>query len=352
MSFSYAGGAFRTGEVQVFSTYQANQPFQLDLVQGQNLTFLFCTLEVNYSVPDAGTGPTGAIEDGIAKLISALQLTYGGGAGTPMAFQGLQQANLYGNHMYGGYLRNDQPTAIAAGESATAYVDCIFYPSLNHKKDIQDAHYAIPGEADHVENIQIVGNWGNMSNMFDTPNDVTIDSARFSVPIQSAWTFSPNMGQMRNALGVAADGKMPMPNYNRGNYPWNASVSDVGLDLDLPTDKIIRRIFLIAKDSSGNRSDSIIEDFALRTSDGTDILGKMSFDPWVRLRAKRSKISPYKGCLLIDCVEDIREAQFASKNAGLLLEKQDKLAFRFGTNNPGSMDYLFDCVKMYNVFSA
>lgn len=354
MSYNYEGGAFRTGEVQSFSTYQANQPFQLDLVQGQNLTFLLCTLEVNYSVPSgATTPPSTPVEDGVAKLVSALQLTYGGGAGTPVAFQGLQQANLYGNHIFGGYLRNDQPQALSAGSSATAYVDCVFFPSLNHNKDIQDGHYAIPGEADHVENIQVTGNWGNLSNMFGTPGEVQIDSAKFTVPIQSAWTFSPNMGQMKNALGVTGNGMIAMPNYNRGNYPWQASVSDVGLDLDLPTDKIIRRIFLIAKDSNGDRSDSIIDDFALRTSDGTDLLGRMSVDPFTRLRAERLDLSsPSKGCLYIDMVEDVRENQFASKNAGLLLKKQDKLAFRFGTTAPGSIDYLFDTVKMYNVFSA
>lgn len=349
MGYNLQSGKFMASKVTNFASYTKNQPFSIDLIQDNNITLLYGTLKVNYSVPAASTPPTGPIEDGASKLVNDFKIQYGGGSGTPMKFLDLQQGVYYGNHLFGGALRNDQPEAPVAGGSKTAYVDFVFCPGLK-PMDMQRPLYALPGESPLVSSMELAGTWGSPSDMFSTVNDVQIDSAQISIGLQARWGFSPNTSAMRKALGVDGNGYVPMPLYTAGNQDVNQTVSSLGLTLELPTDVIIRKIFLMVKDSNDDLSDSVVSELAIQSSAEEDIFGKIDFPTWQRYKAETMDVDAYTGCVMIDCVNDVRDTKFAKKDVGLELAKQEKLRIAYSTDAQGRIDYLFDTVRKVKVF--
>lgn len=347
-AWSYANGTYKDAEVADFATYVANQPWDIDLIQARNISFLFGTLQVDYSTPALGVAPVGPVEDGLAKLVKNVILQWGGGAGQPIQFLDLRQCNFYGNHLMRGILRNNQPVCPVAGASQTGYVDFIITPSLNPLQP-QDLHFCIPGEADHVSSLKVTGTWGSPTDLWGTVNDAVIDSATLRIYEQAGWVFSPNMQAMRNALGIDGQGYVPIPLYNPGTEAHVGAHTGLALDISLPTDLIIRRIFMVVENNLNVRDDDILTEFALRTSDNTNILGAIDFTVFQQTRSGRLDISPYTGCILIDCVRDIRDMGFAKSKNGLSLTKQDKLVFAYSTSATGRIHFLFDSVRRVKV---
>lgn len=344
------GGSFKSAKVQDIATFSSEQPWDINLIQGRNITFLHVQLMVAYSVPGGGAEPASPIEDGLAKLVQNIALNWGGGQGTPIEYADMQQGMLYAQHVANGSMRNDQPAIpTAGGDQEVGYVDMVILPSLNHN-DIQDPRFAIPGEAPDVENIKLNGKWGSVQNLFGTPNDVVIDSAQVTVTNQSAWMFGAG-GDIQNALGVDGSGNLWLPLYNKGTKDISQTTTSLGLDIALPTDVIIRRIFLVLKDSNDERSDDVLDDFALQTSANENLIGELDFSAFQRAKAGRLDISPYPGTLMLDMKEDVRDPSYAGNKKGLVLNKSDKLNFKFSANQTGRVDFLFDTIRKHKLFA-
>jgi len=302
-------------------------------------------LKLDYTTATAAPTP---IEDGVAKLVRNLQLQYNGGAGVPIQALSLQQLVLYSQHLLNERIRNDQPPS-GASETGTKYVDFIISPSLN-PQDPQDPRYCIPGEAPVINTMKIVGQWGNAANVVVDGANMTITGATLTIDTEAGWTFGPNVTDMKNALGVDAEGYVFMPLWLTRTEQWTGAYTGLGLGISFPTDVIVRKIFLIAKDSDGNRSDDVITELAIRTSDNDDLWGVLDWAEAQRVKAWRLDMAALKGCLLIDCVEDVRDPAYASKLAGITVTKADKLYLKFSTSAAGSCDVLFDCVRRVKVF--
>lgn len=345
MAYKLPSGKFKSSKVTTYATFTANQKDEIDLITARNITFIKGHLKVNCTT--ATSAPT-AIEDGIAKLVRNIQLQYNGGAGVPIQALSLQQLALYSQHLTRGRTRNEQPPT-DTGETVNKYVDFVIVPSLNFD-DPQDPRYCIPGEAPSINTMKIVFQWGNAANVWEGGSNATINSAELVIDEEAGWTFGPNIDDMKNALGVDAEGYVFMPLWLSKTEQWTGSYTGLGLGISLPTDVIIRRIFLVAKDSNGNRSDSVISEIAVRTSDNDDLYGTLDWSEAQRISAWRLDMSPVTGCLLINCVEDLRDPAYASKMAGLEVTKADKIYVRFSTTAAGSCDVLFDCVRRVKVF--
>ena len=346
MAFRLTNGKFRTSKVTNFASYSANQRFEVDLITARNITFLKGVLEVNYTT-DGTNAPT-AIEDGIAKLAQNVAVEYNGGGGVPIQTLSLQQLNLYGQHLFHGRLSNDQPPA-ATGQTGTAKVDFIIVPSLD-VNDYQDPRYCIPGEAPSINTIKLTGQWGNEANVWVNGANATINSANIYVTEEAGWVFGPNINDAKAALGVDPNGQVYMPLWLTGTEQISGAYSGLGLGIKLPTDVIVRRIFLIVKDANGNRSNDVVSEIAIRTSDNDDLFGVLDFPEAQEIKAYQLNMDPITGCLLIDCVNDIRDPGYANVSNGLEVKKADKLYVRFSTTAAGSIDFLFDCVKRVKVF--
>jgi len=346
MAYRLLGGKFKTTKVTTFATYTANQKAEIDLITARNITFIKGHLKMNYTT-DNSNAPT-AIEDGVAKLVRNLQLQYNGGAGVPVQVLSLQQLVLYSKHLLNERMRNDQPSE-NTGETGDSYVDFIISPSLN-PKDPQDPRYCIPGEAPTINTMKISFQWGNEANVWDGGAYAQINSAELIIDEEAGWTFGPDITAMKNGLGVDPEGNVFMPLWLTRSEQWSGAYAGLGLAISFPTDVIVRKIFLIAKDNNGNRSDSVVSELAVRTSDNDDLFGVLDWVEAQRVSAWRLDMDPIKGCLLIDCVEDIRDPAYASKLAGIEVKKADKLYVRFSTQAAGSCDILFDCVRKVKVF--
>ena len=345
MSFKLPGGKFRTSKITSTAGYVKNQQFDLDLITARNITFLKGTLAMNYTTGSAA--PT-AIEDGVAKLVQNLSLHYNGGSEKPIQVLSLQQLVLYGQHLMYNRLRNDQPP-VATSATGNSYVDFIISPSLD-PMDPQDPAYCIPGEAPSINTMKVTGQWGNSANVWSGGTNGTINSATLSINEEAGWSFGPDVNAAKSALGVDPNGYVYMPLWLTSSEAFSGAYSGLGLGVKFPTDVIVRRIFLIVKDNSGDRSNSIVSEFSVRTSDNDDLFGPLDFESAQRVKAARLNISTLTGCLLIDCVEDVRDPGYASRLAGIEVKKADKLYLKYSTTNQGSIDLLFDCIRKLKVF--
>ncbi len=346
MAYRLPDGKFKTTKVTTFATYTANQKAEIDLITARNITFIKGHLKVNYTTDN--TSAPDAIEDGVAKLVRNIQLQYNGGAGVPVQALSLQQLALYSKHLLNERIRNDQPPE-DTNKTGDAYVDFIISPSLN-PRDPQDPRYCIPGEAPTINTMKIAFQWGNEANVWNGGANATINAAELIIDEEAGWTFGPNIDSMKNGLGVDPNGSVFMPLWLTRTEQWSGAYAGLGLAISFPTDVIIRKIFLIVKDNDGNRSDSVVSELAIRTSDNDDLFGVLDWTEAQRVSSWRLDMDPIKGCLLIDCVEDIRDPAYASKIAGLEVKKADKLYVRFSTQAAGSCDVLFDCVRKVKVF--
>ena len=344
MAFNLPNGKFRTSKIDSFASYTQNQPFAIDLVTSRDITFIKGTLTVNYTT--GTTAPT-AIEDGISKLVQNIAITYNG-AVKPVQVLSLQQLNLYGQHLLFDKLRNDQPDTTASA-SGTSYVDFIITPSLN-PKDPEDPKYCIPGEAPGVNNIKLIGNWGNEANIWQGGTDGTITSATLTIDQEAGWYFGPNIDQSKSSLGVDPNGYIYMPLYNVATQQFDGAYSGLGLGIQFPTDVIVRKVFMIVKDATGDKSNTILSDIAIKTADNTDLFGPVDFTQAQLVKDARLGISPIIGCQIIDCVDDVRDPAYATSMAGLEVTKSNKLFMKYSTTNSGTIDFLFDCVKKVQVF--
>lgn len=345
MAYDVGKADFRITKVISTATYTENQPFSLKLIQGINITYLKLRLKMNYTTNDT-SAPT-AIEDGVAKLVKNLRLQYDGGAKTPIRVINLQQLNLYSQHLRQGRLANDQPPE-ATGETGTKYVDAVIVPSLSTDK--QDPRYCIPGEV--VSGVEIVGTWGNAADVWVDGANATINSATLEVTMEAGWSFGPEEEELRRALAVDDQGNVYMPLWQTRSVQWNGAYDGLGFAIELPTDVIIRKIFIVAKDSNAKRSDSVISEVAVRAADNVDVYGVLDWTVAQKQKAEELEMNPVTGCLLIDCVEDIRDRRFAIAKAGLVTTKVGKLYLRFSTTAAGSADLLFDCIRKVKILEA
>ena len=336
-------GKFRTSKITSTASYQENQPLNIDLITARDVTFLKGTLKMNSTI---GTASPTAVEDGVAKLVQDISLYYNG-SNRPIRALSLQQLVLYGQHLLNGRLRNDQPPTAAGTQDN--YVDFIISPSLD-VVDPQNPAFCIPGEAPGVNNLKISGQWGNPANVWSGGTNGTINSATLTINEEAGWTLGPDQDVLRGALGVDPNGYVYMPLWLATSEAHTGAYTGLGLGIKFPTDVIVRRAFFIVKDANGNRSDSIVSEFAVRTSDNDDLFGALDFQTAQRVMAMRLDMDPITGCLLINCTEDIRDPGYANRKAGLEVNKADKLYFKYSTTAAGSIDVLWDCIKRAKVF--
>jgi len=340
-----AGGSFKTSKVTSFANFVPNQQFEIPLITSRDITFIKGTLELDYTT---GTAAPTAIQDGVAKLVNNLRLEYNGGAGVPIDTLGLQQLALYSQYLLNDRLWFDQPPT-ATGANGKAYVEFIISPSLD-PKDPTNPMFCIPGEAPSINTIKLTGVWGNAASVWVNGANATINNASLTIDVEAGWTFGAQLDQAKNALGVDSQGNVYMPIYLTGTSQFTGAYGGLGLSIKMPTDVIVRNIFLIVKDSNGNRSDEVVSELAVRTSDNNDLFGVVDWYPTKRLIDDMLDINGVPGCLLLSCDDDIRDPNFANKLTGLEVKKADKLFLRYSTTAAGSIDFLFDCVRKVNVW--
>jgi len=313
--------------IDTFQTYTANSPFQIELLRTKNHTTIRGKLSVTYTT---STGAS-ANEDGLAKLVkgAALQINLG-----PKLCEvlDLQQLVLYNQHLKRGRLTNDQPST-SAGQH-TGYVEFEFNLPLNNI-DPFDATVSVPGQAPEISDIHVVGTWGTAS---DLGTGFTVDSARIEVVDDIGWICTEE-GFRSN---FPPEERL-MPNWYYGQQTFTGAVANFGQVLNLRPNVVIRNIFLIVKDSNGDRSDSIVSEFALKLYDNTYVTGPFDWDDYQSRMAQELDMSAITGCILIDCTKFNKE--FCTE-AGIQIEKTGDIQLVYSTTAAGSVTWLFDAVLL------
>jgi len=329
-SYSLPGCKLNQQKVNVTKTFTANNPIDIELISGQNITLVRGKLNAVY---DTGTSVT-PNEDGLAKLVKGLKLQVNKGS-SYMETISLQQLVLYNQHLVRGRLTNDQPSGTASQTGVTGSVEFFFSPSLDPSNPT-NPKYAIPGQYPSISSIDVVGTWGTDS---DLGTGYTVSgSTSLQIVEQDGWVCDSAVFSQRFPLsnGVAA-----LPNWQYGSHPITSAVGNLGEQLVLPQGALIRNIFLVIKDSSGNRSNSVVSEMAIKKSDGTNIWGPFDFTTAQKSKADDLDIQPITGCYLFELGKDVVGSS-VSKEGGILLKKYADASLQFTTTATGSIEYIFD----------
>jgi len=344
MAYNLTGGDFIVSRVSAVQSYTPLGPIQLDLISSRNITFIKGTLSVNYTT--ASAAPT-AVEDGIAKLVQNMRLVFSGGTASTFAVTDLSQMTLYNQMLYGSNIVNDQPP-IAVSTTGTVSVDFIMNPSLDIK-DYENPKNLIPGQSPSISQMQILGTWGTAANAWVGGTNATINSAQISIDEQNGWYFT-NVKQLKDELGVGPDGGVYIPLYLSDTQTFTGANTGLSLSMPIPKDNVIRNIFLIAKDSSGNRSDSIITNLAIKTAANQSLYGELAFDSIQNIYSYRNNLPKVTGCAVISALDDMRNG-YASNSVGLIVHRTESaLEINFSTSAAGSLQIMYDCVEGKKLF--
>ena len=312
--------------VSTVATYSANEPFQIPLLRTKNHTVVRGKLTVNYTASSATVK-----EDGLAKLVKGLALQVNLGPKL-CEVQDLSQLVLYNQHLNRGRLTHNQPDDTDG--SHTGYVEFEFNLPLN-REDPYDASVCIPAQAAEISDIHLVGTWGTAS---DIGSGITVDSAQIEITESYGW--------MCTEEGFRANfppEQRLMPNWYFGVQTFTGAVANFGQTLNLRPNVVIRNIFLVIKDSNGNRSNSVVSEFAIKLYDNTYVFGPFDFTDYQARMADSLDMDPITGCILIDCTQFDKE--FCTP-VGIQLEKTGDMWIEYTTTAAGSVTWLFDAVLL------
>jgi len=329
-SYSLPGCTLRQQRVNTTKNFIASTPFDIDLISGQNVTLVRGVANVVYDTAATVT----AAEDGLAKLVKGIKLQVNKGSAYMEALS-LQQLVLYNQHLMRGRLTNDQPSSTISQTGVAGSVEFFFAPNLT-PFDPSNPKFAIPGQYPAISSVDVVGNWGTDS---DLGTGYTVNaSTGVQITEQDGWVCSNDVYPERFPLsnGVAA-----LPYWQYGSFPITAAIGNLGAQLVLPQGSLIRNIFLIIKDSSQLRSDSVVSEIAIRKSDGTPVWGPFSFTAAQKAKADDLDINPYPGCFLFQLGEDVKGSDL-SRDGGILLDKYAEASLQFTTTATGTVEYIFD----------
>lgn len=344
MAYNLTGGDFIVSHVATVQSFTPSEAIQLDLISSRNITFLKGTLTMNYTTSSAA--PT-AVEDGVAKLVQNMRLVFSGGTASTFATTDLSQMVLYNQMLYGTNIVNDQPPT-ATSTTGNVSVDFIMNPSLD-VKDYENPKNLIPGQAPSVTQMQILGTWGTAANVWVGGTNGTINSAQLEVNEQDGWYFS-NISKLKEELGVGPDGGVYIPLYLSELNRFTGAFTGLSLSIPIPKNVIVRNIFLIAKDSSEARSDSIVTDLAVKTAANQSLYGEVAFNTIQNVYSYRNNLPKITGCAVISALEDMRNS-YASNSDGMIVHRTDSaLEINFSTSAAGSLQVLFDCVQGTKLF--
>ena len=315
--------------VDVVASFNANTPFSLSLLRSKNHTTIRGKLTVTY---DTGASVT-PNEDGLAKLVKGIGLQVNLGPKLCETVD-LQQLVLYSQHLKRGRLKNDQPSTATGQTGLKGEVEFEFNLPLN-REDPFDPTVSIPGQAPEISDIALVGTWGDSN---DLGSGYTVTSAQLSVVDDIGWVCTEE-GFKENF----PPNERLMPNWYYGTQTFTGAVANLGQVLDLRPNVVIRAIFLIVKDDTGNRSDDVVSEFALKLYDNSYILGPMSFKDYQARMADDLDMDPLTGCIFIDCTKF--DKQFCTP-AGIQINKFGDIQLVYSTEGPGSVEWLFDAVLL------
>jgi len=329
MAYDLKGCKLDRSRISETASFSANTPFRITLNRNKNHTFIRARLAVTYTT---ASGTPTANEDGLAKLVKGLSVQINRGIKLMEVIDG-QQLALYSQHLNRG--RGSLDSVNSAAGSHTGYVDFLWNIPLDRDHP-ENPVVAIPGQNDDIVDVDIVGTWGTNSDLGSS--GYTVSSATFTVVEDAGWVCT--MDKVNEYFPPA---NRVMPNWYYGTKEWSGSVGNFGLSIDLNSRVAIRGIFVIVKDSSGNRSDSIITEIALRRYDNVYIYGPFNWTDAQREQAHKLDMDAKTGCLYIDLRTDIATDVFHTPD-GLVTQRDGDVKFVFSTSAAGSITYLFDAV--------
>ncbi len=344
MAYNLTGGDFIVSRVAAVQSYTPLGPIQLDLISSRNITFIKGTLSMNYTT--ASAAPT-AVQDGLAKLVQNMRLVFSGGTASTFAVTDLSQLTLYNQMLYGPNIINDQPPT-AVSTTGTASVDFIMNPSLD-VKDYENPKNLIPGQSPTISQMQILGTWGTASNVWVGATNATINSAQIEINEQDGWYFK-DVAQLKSELGVGPDGGAYIPLYLGDLSTFTGANTGLSLSMPIPKNNVVRNIFLVAKDSNGERNDSIITNLAIKTAANQSLYGEVAFNSIQNIYSYRNNLPKVTGCAIISALDDMRNS-YASNSVGLVVHRTESaLEINFSTSAAGSLQVMYDCVEGKKLF--
>lgn len=329
-NYTLPGCILKQQEVNTVRTFAANNPIDIELISGQNITNVRGQLNAVYDTAATVT----ANEDGLAKLVKGIKLQINKGS-SYMETISLQQLVLYNEHLTRDRLSNDQPSATISQTGVTGTVEFIFNSSLTPANPT-NPKFAIPAQYPAITSINVAGTWGTNT---DLGTGYTVDpSTSIQIVEQDGWVCDGTVMAERFPLtaGIAAQ-----TNWQYGTQPISAAVGNLGEAMVLPQGALIRNIFLIVKDVNGDRSDTVVSNMSIKMSDGTNIWGPFAFLPAQKKMANDLNMNPLKGCFLFQLDKDVVGSPVSKEN-GIILPKYADVSLQFTTTAVGSIEYIFD----------
>ncbi len=329
-NYKVPGCILKQQKVNTIKTFATSNPFDIEMISGQNVTLVRGKLNAVYDTA-ASVTPS---EDGIAKLVKGIKLQVNKGSAY-METISLQQLVLYNQHLVRGRLANDQPSSTISQTGVTGAVEFYFSPSLTPLSPT-NPKFAIPGQYPTINSIDVVGSWGSDS---DLGIGYTVDpSTSIEIVEQDGWVCGSDVYSERFPL---INGEAALPYWQYGSHPITAAVGNLGEQIVLPQGALIRNIFLIVKDSNGVRSNSIVSEMAVKKSDGTNLWGPFNFSSAQKNKADNLYMTSLPGCYLFQLGEDIAGSD-VSVEGGIVLKKYADVALQFTTTGTGTIEYIFD----------
>ena len=330
MPFRLEGCNLDSRKVEQVATYTANASDYIELPTNKNVTFMRGKLTVNY---DTAT-TLSATEDGLAKLVSGPTILVNQSI-RYCECPSLQMAALYSRWLNRGRGDNDQPSTTAGQSGVTGEVEFFYLLSLNPMAK-EDPHVAIPCQHEEINSLRFSFSWGNNSTLGTgyTVNATT----KLEITDITGWICDRDHLEFH----------FPKDRYLRPNWvthieSFTGAKTNYSLEVKLPTRQTIRTIFIIVKDSNGNRSNSIVTGLRLKLYNNVDAWGPYDWDEIQRQMADFYDIStPDTGTLLIDCrrLQNVTGDFFTDE--GIEIEKDSDLVLGFTTSAAGSVEILFD----------
>ena len=325
MRYELKGCKLDSSRISETESYSANNPWRITLNRNKNHTMIRARATIGYTTASGAS----TVEDGLAKLLTGIAVQINRGVKLMEVVDG-QQLVLYNQHLNRGRGTNDQPNTSVGAH--TGYVDFFFNVPLDMQNP-ENPVVAIPGQNDDLVDVDLVGTWGS-----SIGSNYTITSGSIEVVEDKGWVCPTEKVNEYYPIATRV-----MPNWYYGTYQFTGAVGNFGLSIDLNSRVAIRNIFLIVKDSGGDRSDSIVTEFSLRRYDNVDILGPVDWDAYQRGKADQLDMSALTGCTLIDLRQDVATTAFSTPQ-GLVLPRDGDVQLIFSTSGAGSITYLFDAV--------
>jgi len=311
-------------EVIVTPEYLFTQKYQvagnIEMYGNTDITLVKGRLEVIYNT-NSHVVPA---EDGLAKLIQTIHFNV---AYRDLYACSLQQLVLYNYHIQGKSnfsLRNDQPSVVPNQKNVRGYVDFFFSPTLRPDNPKEgNVKFCSKNLSSGTSVSAVWGYDGCLGEGYDV-----LSATNLEVTEQYGWTNDNIPYTKGYSKPTATEYTVLSPYLQYGYHPlkhYRDNKTDT-YNINIPYDKTIRNILLIAKNDKGVRDNSIIDTISIVQINGRYISTPISF---VETQIE-SGISPKRGCLLLGFKE------------GLYLNSYGDAIIQITFTKQGSIEYLMD----------